>query len=675
MVQNLEPDLAAKTLLHLPKPGSFLSGNSALHSAAAGAHIELCRDLLLQDHLNINIKNDFGQTPIHFAAAVGAKDIIGLFVDHGARVGAEDLMGQSSFYYLATGDSVYSTEDDRLRCLDLMHPSPQLLDALAPKLPTQGRNPRLQKPEVDALGRQSTSVNLMLSLPDITGVTGSMLAHAWSLVTSPEGNKKLGIGASALHMFRYDLSRQDELLLEGAGAPGHKSYYTLVGSPTPLPLNPLTPFLGAVMSDRLDLAIDMAEKGSIVTRKDAQGHSAAHIISRTFGLSNLDAQIATLRRLCELGLDMQDKDIQLRTPLFHAISAGNIPIIEYLMEQGADLETQDAFGRTVYHHLANAGALLWNQKSLVQRTLDVLLSKPQSNLTIKDVHGLTAVSLALENEWTWGAERLLQAGALRPSPEEALRILHKVLRRVMNQGRATFDPGKDEIPKDYFPEQLFDLLISFGAVFDNCWPVDQSGIPRPLLCTAVFASDVCMVQYLCKRPIDVHALGHSGLPPIFIALASPHNKKHEQRVAILHALLNAGANADEYRQNMTPLSYIVMMMDENKAELASIFIQHGANVNLRMSTRQSYTELAVMFGREQLPLIKTLLLAPRKSRLRSQDTLALIFDEPGIEHYQMPGKGSILDEIPSFSYKGYFKRGPRRKHSFDDLRPKSVWPA
>ena len=92
---------------------------------------------------------------------------------------------------------------------------------------------------------------------------------------------------------------------------------------------------------------------------------------------------------------------------------------------------------------------------------------------------------------------------------------------------------------------------------------------------------------------------------------------------------------------MTPLSYIVMMMDEGKAEFAALFIEAGADVALRMSTKQTYLDLATMFGRKELSLIKVLLQAPRRSRGKSQDDLAELFEEPGIRLRQMPGENAL----------------------------------
>lgn len=56
--------------------------------------------------------------------------------------------------------------------------------------------------------------------------------------------------------------------------------------------------------------------------------------------------LETLSRLIVMGVNINAGDYDRRTPLHLAVSAGNVDVIKYLIEKGADVNCKDRWGAT-----------------------------------------------------------------------------------------------------------------------------------------------------------------------------------------------------------------------------------------------------------------------------------------------------------------------------------------
>ncbi len=74
-----------------------LTGNSALHEAAAQGHLE-CVKLLLAHGAQVNITNADLETPIMKAAICGHSAIVKELLDHGAQI-TQDIRGKNAMLY------------------------------------------------------------------------------------------------------------------------------------------------------------------------------------------------------------------------------------------------------------------------------------------------------------------------------------------------------------------------------------------------------------------------------------------------------------------------------------------------------------------------------------------------------------------------------------------------
>jgi len=93
--------------------------------------------------------------------------------------------------------------------------------------------------------------------------------------------------------------------------------------------------------------------------------------------------------LLEKGIDIRDKE--QRTPLINASFYGNEALLEWLLENGADIDAQDVNGFTALHFACQEGHL---------QCVKILLNR-KSNINNLDKYGNTAAWVTIMN-WKSG---------------------------------------------------------------------------------------------------------------------------------------------------------------------------------------------------------------------------------------------------------------------------------
>lgn len=75
------------------------SGFTCLHYAARNSHVDICKYLLAQAHVNVNLKtNSCQSTPLHRAAYVGSSRIVEMLLERGARACEQDCDGKTALH-------------------------------------------------------------------------------------------------------------------------------------------------------------------------------------------------------------------------------------------------------------------------------------------------------------------------------------------------------------------------------------------------------------------------------------------------------------------------------------------------------------------------------------------------------------------------------------------------
>ena len=135
----------------------------------------------------------------------------------------------------------------------------------------------------------------------------------------------------------------------------------------------------------------------------------------------------------------------------------------------------------------------------------------------------------------------------------------------------------------------------------------QDGHGKTPLHNAVEKGNLAIVQALINAGADVNLEDSYGRTAVTFAVELGHVAE-----AILHALIKAGAHANNCSTSCVPLLQIALM-EGFSAETCNLLIQAGADVNLQNRAGNTALHLAVIFSRcpdfEGLEMVKVLLQA------------------------------------------------------------------
>ncbi len=94
--------------------------------------------------------------------------------------------------------------------------------------------------------------------------------------------------------------------------------------------------------------------------------------------------------LLKKSVDVNGQDLAGRTPLFYAVRIGNIKDVEFLIQQGADMQVADKYGHTPAHVAAIKTGNLDSEASEQYFAILNLLRENGINMTLRDYRGRTA---------------------------------------------------------------------------------------------------------------------------------------------------------------------------------------------------------------------------------------------------------------------------------------------
>lgn len=234
-------------------------------------------------------------------------------------------------------------------------------------------------------------------------------------------------------------------------------------------------------------------------------------------------------------------------------------IIRTLIEQGADVNAQQADGTTALHWSAYHDDLETAR----------LLVEAKANVSAANRYGVTPLSLACQNGSTSIVELLLERGA---NPNTALRGGETVLMTAARTGK----PGPVA------------ALLKRGADMNA---KERRG--QTALMWAAADGHTEVVEMLIKAGADIHAkLPDSGFTPFFFAARNG-------RIDVVRALLKAGIDVNEGMEPRKPggkipsqgTSALILAIENGYYELALMLLDADANPN---DQRSGFTPLHVM---------------------------------------------------------------------------------
>lgn len=387
-------------------------GKAALHYASLNLAQGLDMMRLLLDSKNediINLGDTNGQTPLHYAAERGFTDGIRLMVEYGGDKDATDNYGFSPYLWavitmqrraileiLALGVNVNSTTTDGKSALSWAASLGylaivQLLVESGAEVMPMNRYTKMMPLEEAAASGSSGTVELLLKL----GADPNYRDHAgWSAIHWAAEEGYVGIvrallvrGANANAISSYGTSP-----LHCAANGGHVDILSLLGnrsrrSQIHMPrLDPTTPCRLHGTFSRRQILLEDDRIRSSASQQDNHGWSALHLAVHSRNLATvralLDSSVVSKSRLQadESGLAAEDwldfvslgnsyrttsdlafgKSRCCRTVigLRQAVVDGNIPIIEFLLRRGYDINSTNSGRRTALYYAVKKGLIL-----------------------------------------------------------------------------------------------------------------------------------------------------------------------------------------------------------------------------------------------------------------------------------------------------------------------------
>lgn len=236
-----------------------------------------------------------------------------------------------------------------------------------------------------------------------------------------------------------------------------------------------------------------------------------------------------------------------RRPLHFAVVDADIPVIEALLDRGADLEAVDAAGLTALHVVVG----LSHNPELKRPDVVALLLGRGANANAQTTQG-GDVPLHFAND-TLVAALLLNYGAdVNQKNEHGKTLLHS----------ASF--GTDVA--------LVALLLEHGADVNA---VANNGY-TPLL-NALGSGEAAIVRLLLEHGADANAVADDGYTPLMAVFSRAGDDATD--IAVL--LLKSGAEVNAVSDvGATPLSYAMEYASiHGEADAIALLLEHGADAN------------------------------------------------------------------------------------------------
>lgn len=285
-------------------------------------------------------------------------------------------------------------------------------------------------------------------------------------------------------------------------------------------------------------------------------------ISMAIRAKNIQAVEALIARGVNLNEQTNDG-----TPLTLAAMIGFAPIVNLLLEKGADINSKDKGGNTALILASFYGKL----------DIVILLINKGANLNIRNLYGSTALLRACEESYEDVANLLMDKGAdvniQNYSRDTALIVATRV-----NNGI------------------LINNLLNKGADIN----ARGFGEITPLM-TAVNNKLRLAVEQLLARGADINLQDSSGNTALILAAASGSS-------AIAKILVDAGANLNIQTSDGDTALMIASLYE--RLRIVELLVERGADMTIRNQDGQSATDLArsdeigALLGRRALPPVQ-----------------------------------------------------------------------
>jgi len=326
---------------------------SSIHAAAQLGDLEKVK-AFLEEGMDVNAKDENGQTSFHIAVSNNHKDIAELLIKQGADVNAKDKYNYTPLYY-----AMFNIDKDMVRLLVNngadVNITPEK-DYTPIYYAVWMENLDIVKLLVD----KGAKFDVKVLIDDMTALHYAALQGSIDMV---ELFISKGVDTSSLHMaaFMGNLDRVKELIEKGIEIDKKDEAGW-------------TALFWAACAGHTEVAKFLIDKGADISVTDTYGRSLLHQAAQADSVKLIELLISK-------GADVNVKDKRGNTPLH---STSHRDVAELLIAKGADVNAKAQNNMTPLHRVAMSG-----HKDVVE----ILLAN-SADVTVKDSRGRTALDWA-----------------------------------------------------------------------------------------------------------------------------------------------------------------------------------------------------------------------------------------------------------------------------------------
>uniref|UniRef100_A0A8P4K2F7 Poly [ADP-ribose] polymerase n=1 Tax=Dicentrarchus labrax TaxID=13489 RepID=A0A8P4K2F7_DICLA len=347
---------------------------AALHCASVSPYLkrkQVC-ELLLRKGADVNDRTKDMMTPLHLAAEKGHNDVIEVLVKHEAKVNAVDHLGQTPLHRAARCGHLQT-------CRLLLNAGcDPLLTSLQGLSPSELGNESVQEILQGVLGRGFHSYqDKSISTRRLKGlfITFSLSGRQSTPLHFAAGYNRLAV-VQFLLQHGADVHAKDKgglVPLHNACSYGHYEVAELLvihGAVVNVAdLWKFTPLHEAAAKGKYDICKLLLQHGADPTRKNRDGNTPLDLVKDADtdiqdllrgDAALLDAAkkgcLARVKKLCTRdNVNCRDTQGRHSTPLHLAAGYNNLEVAEYLLQHGAEVNSQDKGGLIPLHNAASYG--------------------------------------------------------------------------------------------------------------------------------------------------------------------------------------------------------------------------------------------------------------------------------------------------------------------------------
>ena len=560
-----------ETLLHLVSRG--------IQDSQIGVRVA---ELLLEHGADVNTRSTEHETPLHLASHFGKLGIVQLLLDQGADASAETDQGLTLLHLVSFGQ--YESHEDGERVAEL------LLERGA---------------EVDSRDEDHWTPLHIASQHGKLEMARLLLDHGADVDAEADNGEK------PLHRASYSSQegavRVAQLLIEhGTDVNTRRNDHQ-------------TPLHAASYFGNFEIVSLLLNHGadSEANAEGDMGERPLHKVSYGECKSQEDG-VRVAQLLLEHGADVNTRRVDYQTPLHAASYFGNVEIVRLLLDSGADTEAnaEGDNGEKPLHQLSYGK---YRSQEDGVRVAQLLLEGGADVNTRRNDHwtplhlasyfgNLEIVCLLLDHgadseanaKGDMGEKPLhkVSYGEYR-SQEDGVRVAQLLLERGTDVNTRRVDHQTPLHVASYFGNfEIVSLLLNHGADSEANAEGDMGEKPLHKVSYGDYRSledGVRVAQLLLEHGADVNTRRNDHWTPL-------HAASYFGNVKIIRLLLDHGADTeanaegDNGEKPLHQVSYGKYRSQKDGVRVAQLLLEYGANVNTRSKDHSTPLHIASLFG-------------------------------------------------------------------------------